>query len=46
MRSNEQFMIMVLFSILSIVATTIYSSVIISQNRKLISKLRQKTSFI
>ena len=40
MRSNEQFMIMVFFSILSIVATSIYSSVIISKISKLGSKMR------
>jgi hypothetical protein len=42
MRDNTNFAALVFFSILSIIATTIFSSIIISQNNNIKSKLENK----
>ncbi|MBT2728346.1 hypothetical protein J7E63_15550 [Bacillus sp. ISL-75] len=42
MRDNTNFAAFVFFSILSIIATTIFSSIIISQNNNIKSKLENK----
>ena len=42
MRENTSFAALIFFSILSIIATSIFSSMIISQNNSIISKLDNK----
>lgn len=42
MRDNTNFAAFVFFSLLSIIATTIFSSIIISQNKNIKSKLENK----
>lgn len=42
MRDNTNFAAFVFFSLLSIIATTIFSSIIISQNNNIKSKLENK----
>jgi hypothetical protein len=42
MRDNTNFAVIIFFSILSLIATTIFSSVIISQNNSIKSKLENQ----
>ncbi|RDZ06512.1 hypothetical protein C3744_28575 [Priestia megaterium] len=45
MRSNNNFVVLLFFSILGIVATTVFSSVIISQNNRLLRE-RKRGQFL
>jgi hypothetical protein len=42
MRSDNHFVVMLFFSILGVVATTVFSSVIISQNNRLLRERKQR----
>jgi len=42
MRSDNHFVVMLFFSILGLVATTVFSSVIISQNNRLLRERKQR----